>query len=94
MLQYDFKQAKKVTGIAVYWFDDTGAGQCRIPKAARLMRKTAGGWEPVKDAESLDPARDRWTEAKFDPVETTALRLEVDLQPGFSAGVLEWKLRE
>jgi len=93
-LQYDFKQAKKVTGIAVYWFDDTGAGQCRIPKAARLMRKTAGGWEPVKDAESLDPARDRWTEAKFDPVETTALRLEVDLQPGFSAGVLEWKLRE
>ena len=28
----------------------------------------------------------------FDPVETTALRIELDLQPGWSAGILEWKV--
>ena len=31
------------------------------------------------------------TGSTFTPVTTTALRLEVSLQPGFSGGVLEWK---
>jgi hypothetical protein len=26
----------------------------------------------------------------FTPIETTALRLEVRLQPGWSGGILEW----
>jgi hypothetical protein len=30
----------------------------------------------------------------FEPVETSALRLEIVMQPGFSAGVQEWKVRE
>jgi hypothetical protein len=93
-LQYDFGKTKKVKEAAIYWFDDTGGGQCRVPKAARLVRKTDGGWEPVPGTESLGTARNRWNEAKFPPVETTALRLEVELQPEFSGGVLEWRVSE
>jgi hypothetical protein len=29
----------------------------------------------------------------FNPVNTSALRLEVDLQPGFSGGILEWRVK-
>ena len=93
-VQYDFKQPRKVKGIAVYWFDDTGKGQCRVPKSARLLYKTAAGWEPVTAAGVLGTARNRWNDATFAPLETSALRLEAELQPGFSGGVLEWKLRE
>jgi hypothetical protein len=30
----------------------------------------------------------------FEPVETPALRLEVELQTGYSGGILEWAVRE
>jgi hypothetical protein len=30
----------------------------------------------------------------FTPVTTTALRLEVQLQPKFSGGILEWRMKE
>jgi hypothetical protein len=30
--------------------------------------------------------------AEFDPVETSALRLEVRLQPNCSGGILEWRI--
>ena len=36
--------------------------------------------------------KDRFNEAFFDRIQTDALRLEVQLQPGFSSGVLEWRV--
>ncbi|MCX7048198.1 MAG: glycoside hydrolase family 127 protein, partial [Candidatus Sumerlaeota bacterium] len=30
-VQYDFKEKTKVSAVEVYWFDDTGRGQCRAP---------------------------------------------------------------
>jgi len=33
-LQYDFKQTEKISGVKVYFFDDsTGGGGCKIPKS-------------------------------------------------------------
>jgi hypothetical protein len=29
----------------------------------------------------------------FQPVETTGLRIEVELQPNYSGGILEWKIQ-
>jgi hypothetical protein len=36
--------------------------------------------------------KDRFNPVSFDPVETTAIRVEVRLQPGFSGGILEWRV--
>ena len=38
-------------------------------------------------------AKDAWNKKGFPPVRTTALRIEVDLQPGFSGGILEWRVK-
>ena len=76
-------------GIAVYWFDDTGKDQCRVPKIARLLRKTDNGREPVTGPGVLGTAPNHWNEATFAPLETTALRLEAELQSGFSGGGME-----
>ncbi|MBK9139895.1 MAG: glycoside hydrolase family 127 protein [Verrucomicrobia bacterium] len=90
-VQFDFGQPRKVGGVSVYWFDDTGAGQCRVPASARLLARRGDTWLPVPGA-GIDTRRDGWNTTEFPPVETTALRLEVQLQPGFSGGILEWKV--
>lgn len=92
-VQFDFETAKRVSAIDVYWFDDTGVGQCRIPKSWRLLYRAAAEWKPVLNAASQSPVRDQWNRMTFDPVDTSALRLEVELQPNFSGGILEWRVK-
>ena len=92
-VQYDFDRAKKVSSVEVYWFDDTGTGQCRIPKSWRVLYRTAAGWKPVAGAEGGAPSKDQWNRMQFQPVDTSALRLEVELQARFSGGILEWRVK-
>ncbi|MBS0196602.1 MAG: glycoside hydrolase family 127 protein [Planctomycetes bacterium] len=76
----------------VYWFDDTGRGECRVPKSWRLLFKEGDEWKPVDATGPFPVAKDRWCEVTFKPVKTTELRLEVSMQDQWSAGVHEWKV--
>jgi hypothetical protein len=88
----DFDHPRTVSATEVYWFDDTGRGQCRVPESWGLeYLGEDGGWHPVEDATGLGTAPDQFNRAGFKPVTTRALRLTAQLQPGFSAGVLEWR---
>jgi len=90
-VQYDFQQLRQVSAVAVYWFDDTGRGGCRIPKSWQLSYKDGEQWKSVATADNYGVEKDTFNQVKFDSVSTTALRLEAQLQSGFSAGILEWK---
>ena len=91
-VQYDFKQTKVIHGTEVYWFDDTGAGGCRIPQSWRLRYKDGDQWKDVASPSSYGVEKDKFNKVTFDLVQTTALRLEVQLQSDFSAGILEWRI--
>jgi len=91
-VQFNLEKPKKVSGVQVYWFDDTGSGGCRVPKSWRLLYKDGDQFKQVFNATDYGIARDRFNGVKFGPVLTTALRIEVQLQPGFSAGILEWRI--
>jgi hypothetical protein len=91
-VQYTWDAPQRLAGTRVFWFDDTGHGGCRLPKNARLLWLDGGDWKPVSAAAPLPIAIDRWCDAQFEPVTTTALRLEVDMQKNFAAGVLEWRV--
>jgi hypothetical protein len=93
-VQYDFDKARKVTGVSVYWFDDTGGGQCRVPAAWKVLYKSGNDWKTVEPGTAPGVRRNAWNEVKFGAFETTGLRLEVELQPNFSGGILEWKVIE
>ncbi|MDW8368055.1 MAG: hypothetical protein RMK49_19610, partial [Abditibacteriales bacterium] len=82
----------QVAGVRVYWFDDTGRGECRLPAAWRVMYLDGGAWKPVAAQGTYDVQLDRWCEVRFAPVTTTALRLIVQMQKGWAAGVHEWKV--
>ena len=92
-VQYDFDGPRKVVAASVQWFDDAGAGSCRVPQSWRLLYKEGDGWKPVPaDPNAYGVKRDDWNRVAFPAVETTALRLEAQLQPGMSGGILEWKV--
>jgi DUF1680 family protein len=92
-VQYDLEEPQKVSAVEVYWFDDAKAnGQCRPPKSWRVVYRAGNEWKPVANASSYGTEIDKFNRTKFDPVETTALRLEVELAPGVSGGILEWKV--
>ncbi len=92
-VQYDFAQQKKVSAVEVYWFDDTGAGQCRVPQSWQVLYQVGAEWKPVAATGPFGNARDAFNRTGFAPVETKALRLVVQLQPEFSGGILEWRVK-
>lgn len=90
-VQYSWPAAKRISGVKLYWFDDTGRGECRVPASWRLQSWTGGQWKDVPLAEA-SVAKDKWIEVAFPPVETTRLRLVIRQQEGWASGVHEWKV--
>jgi hypothetical protein len=88
-LELDFGVKKKVSKSLVYWFDDTGRGQCRIPKSWTLSYRAGNEWKALKTVDA--PKKDAYDVVEFEAVETTGLRIDIQLQDNVSGGVLEWK---
>ncbi len=93
-VQYTWPVAVGVNGVEVYWFDDTGRGHCRVPAGWRVRVREGETWSAPRGQQPAEPPveRDRFNRVEFEPVETTAIRLEVDLQPECSGGILEWRV--
>ncbi|MCU0874047.1 MAG: glycoside hydrolase family 127 protein [Pirellulaceae bacterium] len=92
-LQYDFDRPAKVEAVEVYWFDDSGRGGCRVPESWRLLYRAGEQWKPVETQDRLGVEKDRYNLVRFAPLTAAGLRIELQLQPQFSGGVLEWKVR-
>jgi hypothetical protein len=85
-----FDSPRTVRAVKVYWFDDTkGGGGCRVPASWRLLYRAGDDWKPVKTDDAYRTAPDRFNTVRIAPVSTRALRVETQLRPDYSAGVLE-----
>lgn len=89
-VDYTFEKAQKISGTSVYWFDN--GGDKKIPKSWRILYRDEAGWKPVQSIDPYTVNKDIFNEVRFKPIETKTLRLEVNLQPGVSSGIHEWKL--
>jgi len=92
-VQYTFAKPEKVSESELYWFDDTGRGEVRVPATWRILYLDGSEWKPVKTEQMYKVDRDRFNSVEFSPVTTTALRVELTMQPGWSAGVQKWKVK-
>lgn len=92
-LEMAFAAPATVSQADLYWFDDTGRGGVRVPASWRLLYKDGSEWKPVATASPFGVAKDAWNTVTFTPVKTTALRIELVMQPAFSAGVQEWRVK-
>jgi DUF1680 family protein len=92
-IEMAFAKPSTVSETQVYWFDDTGRGGVRVPKSWRLLYKDGSEWKPVAAQGEYGVAKDAFNTVRFAPVTTTALRIELVMQPNVSAGVQEWKVK-
>jgi DUF1680 family protein len=92
-VQYDFGGPQKVSTTEVYWFDDGRVQQnCRVPKSWRLLYRDGDQWKPVAGVAAYGTELDKFNRVEFQMVETTALRIEVELNAPWSGGILEWNV--
>jgi uncharacterized protein len=92
-IEYAFEKAATVSQAEVYWFDDTGGGGCKVPASWRLVYKDGEQWKPVENLDPYGVARNKYNKVTFKPVTTAALRIELQMQPGSSTGIQEWKVK-
>jgi DUF1680 family protein len=92
-VEYAFAKPTTVSEASVYWFDDTGRGEVRVPASWRLLYKDGTDWKPVATSGAYGVAKDQFNKVSFTPVTTSGLRLEVTMQPQFSAGLQEWQVK-
>lgn len=92
---YDFEEPTRVAGVTVSWFSDEGRGECRLPRSWRVLyRNEVGDWVPMPDASGYELQKSTPLHVRFTPAVTKALKLELDMQEGFSAGLYEWVVHE
>jgi DUF1680 family protein len=91
-IQYDFDKEYEVSGSKVYWFDDGPEGGCRVPLSWRILFKKGDTWLPVKNLTVYPVNKDSYNDIRFEGVKTSALRMEIQLQKDYSAGIFEWRV--
>ncbi len=91
-VMYEFERPTTVRAVEVYWFDDTGQGGCRVPASWQLFYRQAETWVPARALDPYGVEKDMFNRVRIRPVLTSGLRLEIQCQKDWSAGVHEWKV--
>jgi hypothetical protein len=93
--QYDFPKPVEVSSVAVYWYDDSSrGGGCRVPRNWSLVYKDGDEWKPVENPSKYDRRTNQFNRVTFKAVTCKALRINVELEPRASGGILEWGVND
>ena len=93
-ITYEFPRVSRIQSATVYWFDDGPWGGCRVPKEWRLFYRDASGqWKSVEGADKYPSVKGEPCTVNFDPVEASALKMEIVLPEDNSSGLYEWIVR-
>jgi DUF1680 family protein len=91
--EYAFEKPVTISEVEVYWFDDTGRGEVRVPASWRVLYRDGDQWKAVEYGGAYGVERDKYNKVTFKPVTTNGLRLEVTMQPTWSVGIQKWKVK-
>ena len=90
----ELPEGTTVQNSTLYWFDDSPWGGCRVPKSWKIYYKDAqGNWVEVPNPTKYGTEPGIGNKVEFDPVKTTALKLEVVLPEKHAAGIYEWDVK-
>ncbi len=89
-LKFEWDKKHKLSSVKVYWFDDTGTGACHLPKSWKILYRNANGdFVEVKNENPYLISRDEFNKVTFAPVKTDCIKIDIDLQKDWAAGVQE-----
>lgn len=93
-VQYTFPESMSVSSCEVYWFDDAPWGETRVPASWKVQYQDASGnWVDVESPSTYGVERGMLNVVKFKPVQTNAIRLLIQLQQNYAAGISEWAIK-
>lgn len=87
---YHFENPVKVSETEVYWLKDIPNGGCSLPESWKLYYKAGEKWVEVAGETPYPLIEDQLNKLVFEPVTTSALKLEIQLSKEYSAGLHEW----
>lgn len=93
-ISYELPQPSTIQSSTVYWFDDAPWGGCRVPKSWKIYyRDSQGQWQPITGADNYGTVKGAANTVNFDPVKTSAVKLEVTQPDEYSSGLFEWEVK-
>ena len=93
-LSYEFKEATEISTSTVYWYDDQPWQGCKVPDSWKLYYKDASGnWVEVKNPSGYPTDKGVACTVSFDPIKTTAVKLELIQPSDKSCGLYEWSVK-
>lgn len=92
-IEYDFGGMEEISTVEVYWFDDTGIGECRLPASWRVLYRSGERWIPVFTEDQYGIEKDCFNRVVFETVRTGTVRLEIRSREGWAGGVHEWRIK-
>jgi hypothetical protein len=94
-VEYDLSSPQKVWSAEVYWaLEENPDEPIKLPKSWRVLYRRGESWKEVSATKGYPVAADRYSEANFAPVTTSALRIEAQLENGASAGIYQWRVND
>ena len=79
-MQYEFKAPVRLEAAEVFWYDDPYG--IDPPATWRLLARDGAEWREVQAKTPYGTAIDRYNRVEFEPLTTTALRLEARTAAG------------
>jgi len=92
-VQLDFPEISEVSQVEIFWFDDTGIGECRIPQSWKVFYKEGENWKPVYSPDKYVIEKDKYNSITFETVRTKSLKIEIESQKDFAGGIHEIKIK-
>lgn len=91
-VEYEFAKESEVASASIYWFDDTGRGECRTPESWKLFYRDGEDWKPVENPSAYGTELGKMNKVTFTKVKTKGLRLEVKQKQNWASGIYEWSV--
>jgi hypothetical protein len=94
-VQIDFDKPQEISELSIYWFDDTGVGECRIPQSWKVFYKEGNEWRAVypTNAHPYSTEKDKYNNVEFESVKTGSVKIEIQSLKDFAGGIHEIKLK-
>jgi DUF1680 family protein len=89
--EFTFAKPAEVSRFEVFFFDDTGRGESKVPQSWKLLYRDGETWKPIESTDPFPTRAGRFNAITFKPVTTDALRIEMTFQKDWSGGIQEWK---
>ncbi|OFY40735.1 MAG: six-hairpin glycosidase [Bacteroidetes bacterium GWF2_40_14] len=94
-IEYRFRENHQISQALVYWFDDGPWGGCRIPLIWKVLYESKNGnWQEVSYTDELPVSKkNEINKVKFNPVNTSAVRLLFKMPEKESSAIYEFEVK-